>query len=269
MVFDPTSHKLEPGVAEFYRHAMNELQEHGVDFLVGGAYALRVYTEIERHTKDLDLFVRRVDRDRALAVLEAAGYKTEVTFPHWLGKAYHLGQYIDIIYSSGNGLCDVDDEWFNHAIEGDCLGVPVRCVAPEEMIWPKAFIMERERFDGADIAHVLHACAKTLDWNRLIDRMGDNWRALLSHLILFGYIYPGERANIPEWVMTQLMTKLQAELSANGAPNRLCQGTLLSRAQYLVDVESWGYRDARMKPRGSMSEEEIKIWTQPIKEAAA
>ena len=41
----------------------------------------------------------------------------------------------------------------------ELLGVPVKHCAPEEMIWMKAYIMERERFDGADIAHILRCCA--------------------------------------------------------------------------------------------------------------
>jgi hypothetical protein len=44
----------------------------------------------------------------------------------------------------------VDDLWFAHATPGDVLGIPVRLCPPEEMIWSKAFIMERERYDGAD-----------------------------------------------------------------------------------------------------------------------
>jgi hypothetical protein len=30
-------------------------------------------------------------------------------------------------------------------------------VAVEEMVWQKAFIMERERFDGADVVHLIQA----------------------------------------------------------------------------------------------------------------
>ncbi len=59
------------------------------------------------------------------------------------------------------------------------------------MIWSKAFIMERERYDGADIAHLILACGRDLDWRRLLGRFGRRWRVLLSHLVLFGFVYPG------------------------------------------------------------------------------
>ena len=45
---------------------------------------------------------------------------------------------------------------------------------------------------------------------------------------------------------------------------RLCRGPLLSRAQYLVDVERWNYVDAREVPLGTMTPEEIAIWTKAI-----
>src|SRR3954452_4985385 len=116
----PTLHStsddvLAPEEADFYRHAMAVLDEAGVSFLVGGAYAYARYTGVVRHTKDFDLFLRQADLKRALAALEKAGYSTELTFPHWLGKAYRGNDFVDLIYSSGNGLAKVDERWFENA----------------------------------------------------------------------------------------------------------------------------------------------------------
>jgi hypothetical protein len=107
-----------------------------------------------------------------LRALERAGYLTEVSFPHWLGKA-HCGDYfVDVIYSSGNGVARVDDEWFQHAPRDQVFDLPVRLCPVEEMIWSKAFVQERERFDGADVAHLLLCCAPRLDWERVLRRFG-------------------------------------------------------------------------------------------------
>ena len=116
-----TLERFAPDTFHFYRRAMEVLREGRVPFLVSSAYALSYYTGITRHTKDFDVFVRAVDARRTLDVLAAAGYRTEVTFTHWLGKAYHEDDFVDIIYSSGNGLCVVDDGWFEHAVEGTVL----------------------------------------------------------------------------------------------------------------------------------------------------
>ena len=149
------------------------------------------------------------------------------------------------------------------ARDDELLCVPVKLCAPEEMIWMKAFIMERERFDGADIAHILRGWVAEMDWPHLVRRFGPDWRVLLSHLILFGYIYPGERARIPIAVMEELITRLRSEANKAG-PERLYRGTLLSREQYLMDVRKRGFRDARLQERVHMNEQDIAAWTDAI-----
>jgi hypothetical protein len=267
---------LSAEAADFYRRAMAVLEREGIPFLVGGAYAFAHYTGIVRHTKDFDLFILPADFDAALAALAGAGYAVERNFPHWLGKAYSDGSYVDLIFSSGNGLTPVEEGWFRHAAQGEVLGVPARLCPAEEMIWSKAFIMERERFDGADVAHLLHCCAERLDWQRLLARFGNHWRVLLSHLVLFGYIYPADAARLPPPVMETLLARLSREVLAPAAAStagddgrasdaaRLCRGTILSRAQYLSDLENHGYVDARLPPSGNMSADEIEQWTAAI-----
>jgi hypothetical protein len=134
----------------------------------------------------------------------------------------------------------------------------------EEMLWSKAFIMERERFDGADIAHLLRARAADLDWDRLVRRFGDNWRVLFAHLVLFGYIYPPERDRIPTAVIEMMTARLLRESHTVPPVDPICQGTNLSREQYLVDVDDWGYEDARLAPEGPMSSADVERWTAGI-----
>jgi hypothetical protein len=202
--------------------------------------------------------------DAALEALAHAGYQTETTFPHWLAKAKFGRDYVDLIFRAGNGLCEVDDSWFERAHDDELLGLDVKLCAPEETIWMKAFIMERERFDGADIAHILVTCAEKLDWQHLVRRFGPDWRVLLSHLVLFGYIYPSEQARIPTAIMGGLIGQLQRDAAPSGGDKRLCRGTLLSRKQYLVDVQKWGFHDARLDQRVHMNSKDIVQWTKAI-----
>jgi hypothetical protein len=44
----------------------------------------------------------------------------------------------------------------------------------------------------------------------------------------------------------------------------VCYGTLLSREQYLHDLERWKYRDGREQPDGPMTREQLEIWTEAI-----
>ena len=255
---------LEPDTALFYRDVLQTLTRAEVPFLVGGAYALAVYTGIERHTKDLDVFVRPPDCERTLKRLrETLGLHTELTFPHWLAKAFHTGDFIDIIFSSGNGLATVDDEWFAHAVPAEVVGEPVRLCPVEETLWAKCFIMERERYDGADVAHLLRSCGRRLDWPRLLRRFGPHWRVLLSHIVLFGFIYPDERDKIPRVVMDGFLDRLRTDAPQPRKPP-ICNGPLISREQYLIDTEKWGYQDPRLLPAGTMTEEQVIQWTDAI-----
>ena len=249
----------------FYGQAVDILDAAGIPFLVGGAYAFTEYTGIARHTKDFDLFLRRGELDRAMEAFRAAGFEPEVRFDHWLAKVYGPGSlFVDLIFSSGNGIAEVDDAWFEFAAEGRVFDRAVRLVPAEEMIWSKAFIQERERFDGADVAHILKARADRMDWPRLVARFGQNWRVLYSHLVLFGYIYPDSRLLVPSWVMTELNTRLIAETTTAVPADRICNGPVLSRQQYLPDLEE-GYEDARVAPAGAMTEEQVAVWTEAIR----
>lgn len=256
--------QLDRETCEFYRSAVVLLTEEEIPFLVGGAFAFQCYTGISRFTKDFDIFVKPEDVERTLELLGQNGCKTEMTFSHWLGKAYCGDLFVDVIFRSGNGVSEVDDEWFDHATPGEVLGIPVKLCPPEEIIWTKSFVQERERYDGADIAHMVRASSESMDWKRLVRRFGPHWRVLLSHLVLFGFIYPGERDKVPAWVMNELMGKLQHELATPAPKTRLIRGTLISRQQYLIDIEEWGYKDARLEPKIKMTEDEIEAWTEGI-----
>lgn len=242
--------------------ALTELSRSGIPFLVGGTLALRRYTGTDRHTKDLDVFVVRGDVVRVLEHFARLGYRAELPFPHWLGKVFVGDLLMDVIFGSGNGVARVDAEWFAHGVPGEVCGLPVTLSPPEEMIWSKSFVQERERFDGADVLHLIRATGGTLDWERLLRRFDDDWRVLFGHLVLFGYVFPDSRHLVPFWVMERLAARLRADPSEPS--NSVCNGTLLSREQYLEDVRDGLYEDARLEPRGPMSREEIEIWTAAI-----
>jgi hypothetical protein len=229
--------------APFYRDVLERLTAEGVPFLVGGAYALAHYTGIVRDTKDLDLFVLPGDEARVLAVLAAAGYATELTDPVWLAKARCGQDFVDVVFSSGNGVARVDADWLLHAVPGDVLGVAVGICPPEETIWSKAFIMERERFDGADVAHLVRSCGRALDWRRLLERFGDHWLVLTSHLALFDFVYPDDGDAVPAWVRRDLAARWERTPGDDPPGRRRCRGRLLSNQQYDVDLERWGYED--------------------------
>lgn len=257
--------KPGPKSVSFYSTVLKSMDESGIPFLVGGGYALRRHTGTGRPTRDLDLFVLPADTGRVLDLFRGMGYRADLPFPHWLGKIYKGRAYVDVIFSSGNGIATVDPEWFEHALEDDVLGRRVKLSPAEEMIWSKAFVMERDRYDGADVAHLLLARGEDLDWPRLLRRFGEYPLVLLAHLTLFLFIFPSGADRIPGRVWDELLRALEAARRAPLAGERVCRGTLLSREQYL-EALARGYRDARLLPGGTMRPEDVVTWTRAAQE---
>jgi hypothetical protein len=262
-----TKHELGPKKKAFFTDVLRTLTTTGKPFLVGGGYALRAHTGTGRIARDLDIFVHPRDVQGLLDVFSTAGYQVEVTFPHWLGKVYKGRTYVDFIFGFGNGIAPVDDGWFEHAKDGEVLGVPVRLSPAEEMLWSKAFVMERERYDGADVIHLIHALGPELDWNRLLHRFGHHQLILMSHLILFLFVFPSDSERVPSWVWSELTRTLGESRRDAKLAGEVCRGTLLSRTQYLLAVKN-GYRDARLPPEGTMRREDVEAWTEaaPVKD---
>lgn len=255
---------LDDATIDFYLRALDVLDSTGIRYVVGGAYAMACHAGIIRHTKDLDVFLKAGDVARAIDAFASAGYRTELTHPHWVGKAFERPDggdpeaFIDMIFGSGNGLAVVDDEWLDHGTWHDLLGRRVPLSAAEEMIWSKAFVQERERYDGADVTHLLLARAHSLDWPRLFRRFEGHERVLLAHLLNYGYVFPSEKRRVPGRVMDYLYDRLRSEPPTE---EKICRGTYLSWCQYRVDLEERGFADARLRPRGNLTQEQIDRWT--------
>ena len=256
---------LRSETADFYRQTLRVLTDADVKFMVGGAFALTRYTDVERYTKDLDLFLPNAELRTAIEALHDAGMQTELTHAHWLAKVVHDADTVDLIFASGNGVIHVDKAWFNHAGRTEILGIETWVCPPEETIAMKSFVMERERFDGADVAHMFKSAAGQIDWERLLNLFGPHWLILYCHLLLFCYIYPSRRGSIPDWVMDDFDKRLHKLRETPPLKEDICRGTLLSRAQYLQDIEENGFIDARHWPEGTMTSEEIAEWTAAIK----
>lgn len=258
--------ELSPQTREFYCQTFKILNYDNIPFLVGGAYAFERYTGIARHTKDVDIFVHPHNVKRVLDRFAEAGYQTGLAASHWLGKAYCGDNFVDIIFCGANGYVQVDDDWFAYAVQDTVFDIPVKLCAPEEMIWSKSYVMARDRFDGADIAHLIRACGDRLDWHRLLARFGEHWRLLFSHLVAYGFIYPGERSQIPQWIMRRLCQQLEQENGLPSSSTKLCRGTLLAPWQYRTDIEQWGYEDARLHPRGNLTQADLTAWVDHLQQ---
>ncbi len=236
-----------------FREILELLEKKGISFAVAGAFALREHTGICRDTKDLDVFLTPANAALALRFLGERGFECEVCDPVWLFKAHRDGFFVDLITGMSNAAIVVEDSWIERAKPAMVERVQTRVLAAEELVASKLFIARRERFDGADIAHVIYGTHGQLDWKRIFRLAGEHWEMILWALVLFRYSYPAQTQYIPQEVWCDLMLRFQKAV-LHPDPAAKFRGSLIDDKQFAIDVNEWGlenlmieYRDRRLK----------------------
>jgi hypothetical protein len=222
-----------------YRDVLQALDAAGVPCAVGGAFALHEHTGIWRTTKDLDFLIEAGEVPRALASLREAGFETWIEDPVWLAKASRGEYFVDLISGVGNATLPVERSWIERALPAEILGMPCRVLAAEEMIASKVFVTRRERFDGSDVVHLIHARGRGLDWARVLHLLEQHWQMLYWSLVLFAYVYPSETDMVPEQLWVELSQRLTRE-ALHPRPDAVFRGSLIDPLMFAIDVDEWG-----------------------------
>jgi hypothetical protein len=231
-----------PDAYACYQGVIRGLLEAGVPFAISGGFAFHHHTGIWRTTKDLDLVTPPDAVSRAFEVLVQEGFETYVQDPVWLAKARRGDYFVDLITGVGNATLTVEQSWVDRALEDEVLGIRCKILPVEEMIASKLFVTRRERFDGADIAHLLRACSRSLDWERLRDLTDPHWQMLYWNLVLFAYIYPERTGDVPPSVWRELSDRFQKTI-ATQQKDQPFHGSLIDPKMFAIDVTEWGERD--------------------------
>lgn len=221
-----------------YRDVLLHLEEHQVPYAVSGAFALREYTGICRMTKDLDIFLPAEVAGNALRILRESGFECEIADPVWLAKAHRDGFFVDLITGMSNATLAVDQGWIERARPAEIVGIKTRVLAPEELLASKVFVTRRERFDGADVAHIIYGTQGKLEWKRILQLVGEHWEILLWMLLFFRYNYPAQTGYVPRWLWNDLLQRLHTavEHPETNAPFR---GSLVDDYMFAIDVNEW------------------------------
>jgi len=198
-------------ISETFQQALQALNKSNVPYVVGGAFALHHYTGVWRNTHDLDVYMERKDAPAAIDALSRAGFhdygEMAVGDKQWIYHATKNHVLIDVIWQPPNHLSPVDESFYARSRQGTFLGVPVRFMPPDELMWAKIFTMNRHRCDWPDVFTLVRACPRTLDWQHLVRKLGEHWAVLLSFIILYDWTYPGDRQCIPQEIRDELLDK--------------------------------------------------------------
>ncbi len=229
----------------FYRYALQKIFSSEIPALVGGGYAFKQYTGLKRDTADLDIFCKAGDYPRLMKLFMEEDFPSGVEDERWIGKIYQAegrDEHIDFIFNTVNGICAVDDLWFDHAQETTIFDTKVKLISPVEYIWGKIFMWDRYRYEGADVNHVILHEGQNLEWKHLLFRMEQHWQLLFSQILNFLFVYPSEREKIPQWLLDELSTRLQHQFELPIPETKVCRGPLISQTQYETEITEWGYK---------------------------
>ncbi len=239
---------LDPAQTAVFRAWLEIARASGVPYALGGAYVVYAYTGAWRDTKDLDIFVEPRGVKPLLDALDAAGFDTEVRDRLWLAKAHSGENLLDLLFAVRHPTSlQVTTPWFETCSPARFLGVPTCLLGPEELIATKVYVAARDRFDGADIVHIVRSQEGRIDWRRVVDLLGGDEEIVLWHLLLFHYVYPELGDELPTDLLRDLFRRaLEGRARPPAGRTRRAprfRGTLLDPASFGVDRELWGYED--------------------------
>lgn len=187
-----------------YEPILRGARVRGIPFALGGGLVFSAYAGRWRWTKDLDLIILARDRDPMVEILTGAGfsdYYDQLPYDRaWIYRGFRNGLIVDLIWEMANHHDRMDESWLRRGREAIIHGTRLKMLAPEELIWLKLFVVQRDRCDWPDILSVLNFQADRMDWEHLLDLVGDESGLLGGLLSVFRWMCPRRARAIPESV---------------------------------------------------------------------
>lgn len=191
-----------------FRPVLEAANGGGPAFALGGGLAFSAYAGRKRNTKDMDLFVRPAERQHMIGMLTYLGFEDYYELmPYdrkWIYRGTKEGHIVDIIWQMANYRTAVDDDWLTRGPTIMLYDQIVRLLAPEELMWSKLYVMQRERCDWPDLLNILHAVGPEMDWNHMLKCVGDDAPLLGGLLHVFGWLCPARACELPAWLWERL-----------------------------------------------------------------
>jgi hypothetical protein len=198
------THLIPRNQWEICKRAIDALRAEDVEFMLGGAYGLGLYSGRLRDTKDADFFVLPENAPRAAAALARAGfldYYPAMSYDRrWIYRSVMDNFIVDIIFRMANRCADIDNIWFERSHDLLIYGEHLKIIPPEEMLWQKSYVLQRDRCDWPDVLNILYVSGHLLDWDHLINRYAGDVSILYGLLHVFDWLSPDHASKIPEHV---------------------------------------------------------------------
>jgi hypothetical protein len=187
-----------------YRCVLDKVCDAGLPFALGGGLAVGVYTGRLRRSKDLDIYILPEDRDKLAVMMAECGledYYDQVPYDRqWIHRGHNDGVIVDAIWAMANKRAQVDQGWLTRGPLVHMFGQDFRVIPPEELIWSKLYVLQRDRCDWPDILNLIYATGPTLDWDHLLKRVGEDRPLVKGVLSVFAWVCPDRASLIPRAV---------------------------------------------------------------------
>jgi hypothetical protein len=223
---------VRPEEHRWYRRAIEALNRRGIRCMLAGAFGLYFHTGLWRNTKDMDLLVLPEDREDAIEAICGAGlrdlFPQEAYDREWIFRGTRDGIIVDLIWRLANKADEVGPDWFERAPHGTFLGLPVQYASAADMCWMKLFVFQAKRCDWPDLLNVIRGTQGHMDWNHLLQEVGEHWRLLCGLVDVFDWLCPAERHYIPRDFRQQLEALRRSDADAGHASR-----------EDLFDTRSW------------------------------
>jgi hypothetical protein len=99
-------------------------------------------------------------------------------------------------------------------------GVATWFASVEDLIWLKAFIVQRDRCDWPDVLNLITAAEGRLEWNGLLERFGPQWRLLQAVIHLFDWTCPQHAGYVPPPIREELARRVAGRRALEAAGGR-------------------------------------------------
>ena len=209
-----------------FREALTALNEVGVPYVVGGAFAIHHYSGVWRYTNDLDVYMERGYVPDAVEALSGIGFRDfgeqAAGDREWIYHAMKDGTIMDVIWQSPNRVTSFDGTFYERGSPGAFLGIPVHFMPAEDLVLAKVYTLSHQRSDWPDVFQVIRGVGDNLDWRYVMEKLGDNWPVLLSLVVLYDWTYPSEAWKAPDAVRDDLLRRKLTYRPSPDEPVREC-----------------------------------------------
>lgn len=208
-----------------YKRVIDRLRELGIRFAIGGGLAFSEYAGRVRNTKDIDLYIFPWEKEAASEAVLSVGfhdfYDENPYDRSWIFRACEGPVIVDLMWTAPNHRMVVDARWLTRGRDVTIRGTRLKLLPPEELIWAKLFVVQRDRCDWPDLLNILNATGHMLDWRHLLDRLGADAPLLGGLLSTYRWISPERAQSVPKWVWERVGLLPWQENSEESAGERV------------------------------------------------